>query len=78
MSSSRPSDVGYTPVIHHGITGNVYVYCKDQSEVEKIAEAIGRSKKGVYYNHIYRCFALRVKSKKHKQRLKEFEVYVDE
>lgn len=73
MKKCKPSEVGDTPMIKTGITGNLYVYCKDQVAVEEIAESIGRSKRGVYFNHNLQCYALRVKQRKHKQALQDLE-----
>lgn len=71
---TKPSDIGDTPVIKTGITGNMYVYSSIKDEVEKIAEEIGKSTGSVYFNKKYRCYAIRIKSKTHKERLKQIMV----
>lgn len=55
----------------HGLTGNHYVYGYDKDAVVDIALMINKSMKSVYYNEKYRVYAIRIKNKTQKVKLKE-------
>jgi hypothetical protein len=58
------------PIFRIGLGGNYYVYCKWQIPVMTIAKKIGKSMNAVYFHKEYKVWAIRVRSKKHKEALK--------
>lgn len=49
-----------------GITGNWYYISKERKDLEHICELIKKSKSAIYWNKKYQVFAIRIKSKAHK------------
>ena len=58
--------------LFYGANGNDYVVSHQQSAVITVAEAIGRSPRGVYYRHDLEVWALRIKRKKDKEAVRSF------
>lgn len=56
--------------IVHGITGNKYIL-GTLKEVQEVCFEIGKSEHSVQYVETHDCYVARVKSKKHKLRLKQ-------
>lgn len=46
--------------------GNDYVFARRREAVEAVARAIGR-RSGVYWRKEYRCWALRIRARRHKE-----------
>jgi len=56
--------------IKHGLTGNVYCTSKSKKILERVCDKIGKSKNSIYFNEKYKVFAIRVKAKHHKKKIK--------
>lgn len=54
----------------HGLTGNLYVISKDSWPLEEICHKIDKSPSSVYFNKKYNCWAIRIKSKIHKDAIR--------
>ncbi len=59
------------PLFKIGLNRNYYVFCKCKAPLIDIVNRIGKSENSIYYREKYRVWAIRVKSKAHKKRLKE-------
>lgn len=59
------------PAFRIGLNGNYYVYCADRLPLVGICEAMGKSPGSIYWNDKHRCWAIRVKCKGHKERLRK-------
>lgn len=57
------------PQFKIGLNGNYYVFCKIKEPLMEIVEQIGKSVISIYFNEKYNVWAIRVKSKKHKEGL---------
>jgi hypothetical protein len=57
--------------VKHGITGNMYAYSEKRDIIMRICLEIGKSPNSIYFNKDYDMWAIRVKSKAHKKKLKE-------
>jgi hypothetical protein len=60
-------------IIAHGITGNKYVLSDSVQELADVCIDIGKSTSSIRYVEKYKKYAIRIKSKKHKQMLKHIE-----
>ena len=56
----------------YGITGNYYCIADNPEKLKGICYLINKSTRSIYYNHKYKCYAIRIKSKKHKSKVKEY------
>lgn len=57
--------------IKYGLTGNYYIISPHKSQVQSICQYIGKSINSVYYNKKHQVWVARIKSKKHKNLLRE-------
>lgn len=55
------------PQFRKGLNGNYYIYCKIKEPLIHISNQINKSPNSIYYNEKYKVYAIRIKSKKHKQ-----------
>lgn len=60
------------PLVFHGLTGNYYVVCEDKTKLENVCKIINKSFSAIYYSVSYECWSIRVKCRKHKQLIKEY------
>ncbi len=54
-----------------GLTGNHYVYSTNKENVTKVASLIDKSIFSIYFNKTYSVWAIRVKNKAQKEKLRE-------
>lgn len=60
--------------IAQGIGGNFYAYSTDKFSVMWFCVKIGKSENSIYYNEKFKCWAVRMKSAKHKRATLQFMV----
>jgi hypothetical protein len=51
--------------IKAGLNGNWYVFCLDYYKLIPICNKINKSEKSIYFNNTHKCYAIRIRSKKH-------------
>lgn len=59
------------PLFFHGLTGNYYVVCEDKDKLEQVCKNINKSISAIYYSIQYECWAIRIKARHHKIKIKE-------
>ena len=70
---SRISEsVKFAPTIKMGLGGNLYVYSTDRSNLEAICIIINKARSSVYFSGKHGCWAMRVKSSKHRKLLLDY------
>ncbi len=58
------------PTLKVGLGGNFYVICDIKEPLIKIVDQIQKSRNSIYYNKKYQVWAIRCKSKQHKEALR--------
>jgi len=61
----------YHPILKTGLGGNLYVISTSHLQLCEICASINKSHKSIYWSKKYCCFAIRIKSKTHKARVRE-------
>lgn len=61
----------YKVIIQYGLTGNYYAKCDSKEPLIEICNKIGKSTSSIVYKTDAGIYLIRVKNKKHKQKLKE-------
>jgi hypothetical protein len=57
--------------VRYGITGNYYVTSDIKAELVEVCKQIFKSSNSIYWNKKHKVWAIRIKSKKHKSRVKK-------
>lgn len=71
-------EADHTAKFRAGLNGNYYVFSRLKKSVDDVAKQIGKSESSVYFNSIYRVWAIRIKLKSHKEKLKKIFKEVEE
>ena len=61
----------YAPTIRFGVSGNVYVFCKIKSPLERVCRDIGKAQSAIYWNKKHECFCFSVRGSRQRKALKE-------
>jgi len=77
MTTHIEQIVTFRPKLKIGVGGNYYVISTNKENLEAICVMIKKKRTAVYYQKKYNCWAIRVKDKKQKKKLKDlFEIIV--